>query len=333
MVDDLDIRIAEALQTDARQSRKQLAKQLGVSANTIRRRMAKLIRQQVIRIVALPNPVTALHRVWVTIGLTVSSGYYDQVVAELLNHRECTMVMMCLGRFDIMISVRLKSNEELAEFLTVKLLRIKGITHSETMLIAVPRRYYDFFWLTVNNQVRPAEKKMVGYSKGARESEVTLDDLDESIVEELNVDATVTSRQLAEQLGVSPSTIRTRLYRLVARNAVKIIALVNPFALGYAVWANIGIKVVPGWAEQVVDALLQYPSCYFSGVVLGRFDVLAGVRFKSSEELAEFINVDLPKNKGIIEIETILFIKPYRYYSFVWPQAQNTAGLTVPGET
>jgi len=146
-----------------------------------------------------------------------------------------------------------------------------------------------------------------------------MDDLDGRIVEELQADARQSNRKLSRKLGVSPGTVRYRIRRLMATNVVSIVALVNPLAIGYTVWATIGFKVKPGLSHKLADKLMQYPACYSSMVTLGRFDVMAAMFFKSNEELTEFITVELPKTSYVTLIETMLYTMPHKYYKFHWP--------------
>ena len=143
-----------------------------------------------------------------------------------------------------------------------------------------------------------------------------MDDLDRRIVEELQVNALQSSRASSKKLGVSSGTIRSRVNQLVKSNVLSIVALINPLAIGYSVWVNVGIRVKPGTAHEIADRLMQYPECYSSMVTLGRFDVMAAMFFKSNEELTEFITIELPKIEGVEYTETMLYTMPHKYYKF-----------------
>ena len=318
MLDDLDIGIANALQTNARQSSEQLSAKLGVSPSTIRRRISKLTKENVLRIVALPNPISMGFDVWALLGLTVSIGKHEEVANHLLRYPECYSVSLCLGRYDITVSVSFRTNEQLTEFVTNELAKISGIEACETILLSHPRKYYDFIWPETEQQHHEAGDKPTGKSNNGS-SHVILDQLDQLIVEQLHINASVTSAELAKKLSVSSSNVRQRMAKLIKQNAIRIIALPNPLSMGHTVWANIGMKVTLGCAQKVADALLKYPTCYSSIISLGRFDIIAGVRFTSNEELTDFITTELPKIQGIVRTETMLFTRPYKYYNFIWP--------------
>ena len=146
-----------------------------------------------------------------------------------------------------------------------------------------------------------------------------VDDLDLRIVKSLITDGRQSSRQLGKKLGVSSSTVRRRVDKLLKEDAIRIIALPNPYSIGYGVLAIILLTVNLGWAQRVVEALIQHPSCYTVSECLGRFDVFVGVRFRSLEELSNFVSRDLPKIEGITRSETIVLSMPRKYYDFTWP--------------
>lgn len=166
MVDDLDMRIAEALQQDARQSSDELGKKLGISPSTIRRRVSNLIQENVIRIIALTNPVSTGHNVWAMMGLNVKMGTTNRVADALLQFPFCYTISVCLGRFDIIVFARFRSTEDLTEFVTTELAKIDGITSCETSLLTKPRKYFDFVWPAMNSsESRDGKSKDGGKSE------------------------------------------------------------------------------------------------------------------------------------------------------------------------
>ena len=56
-IDEIDLRIIEALQLDGRRPFTKLAAELGISEASVRQRVANLINTQVMQIVAITNPI------------------------------------------------------------------------------------------------------------------------------------------------------------------------------------------------------------------------------------------------------------------------------------
>ena len=56
MLDSVDQKLIQALQADGRQSNVELAKLLGLSESTVRKRIKALVSKNIIRLTAVPNP-------------------------------------------------------------------------------------------------------------------------------------------------------------------------------------------------------------------------------------------------------------------------------------
>ena len=62
-MDELDRKIIEILQLDGRASNARIAREVGVSEGTVRRRLRRLIQENVVKIIAVPN-LGRLQRAW-----------------------------------------------------------------------------------------------------------------------------------------------------------------------------------------------------------------------------------------------------------------------------
>lgn len=66
--------------------------------------------------------------------LNVARGQVNQVAAALAELDGISEVYSVGGRFDLVAIVRVKNNDELASLVTEKMLKVAGITHSETLI-------------------------------------------------------------------------------------------------------------------------------------------------------------------------------------------------------
>ncbi|MBI2980495.1 MAG: Lrp/AsnC family transcriptional regulator, partial [Chloroflexi bacterium] len=121
------------LEQDAWQTSEALAKSLGVSPATVRRRRKLLLRNGVLC-------ATAVHldqsdrQIKAIIGLNVSYESIDNVMQTLAAEPETMWVASTTGRFDVFVLVEFNSTEELSQYLRGKLTRIEGVKNSETFL-------------------------------------------------------------------------------------------------------------------------------------------------------------------------------------------------------
>lgn len=132
--DELDRQIVGVLQTDGRASNAAMARDLNVSEGTVRRRLAKLLEDRVIRVVAIAEPEQMGFHTSAFIGLQVDPSSVEAVADELSSLPETEHVAITTGSYDIFIWVNLPSSEALATFLHRKVGPIAGVRHTETFV-------------------------------------------------------------------------------------------------------------------------------------------------------------------------------------------------------
>jgi Lrp/AsnC family transcriptional regulator for asnA, asnC and gidA len=133
-MDELDKNIVSILQKDGRASNAKIARQLGVSEGTIRRRLKRLIQDQAIQVLALPDPKKMGFATEAVVALQVDPGKLGAVAEELARAPETTYVSVTTGAFDIFAWVVLPSPEKLHSFLLATIGNIPGVRRSETFV-------------------------------------------------------------------------------------------------------------------------------------------------------------------------------------------------------
>jgi Lrp/AsnC family transcriptional regulator for asnA, asnC and gidA len=142
-LDELDKNIIGILQIDGRESNAKIARQLGVSEGTIRRRLKRLIDDQAIQVTALPEPSKLGLNTEAIIGLQVEPGKLEEVAAELGTVPQTLSVSVTTGAFDIFAWVAVKTQEELHSFLLGVVGKIAGVRRSETFVsLGVNKRWF-----------------------------------------------------------------------------------------------------------------------------------------------------------------------------------------------
>jgi Lrp/AsnC family transcriptional regulator for asnA, asnC and gidA len=142
-LDAAERRMVELLQQDGRLTVAQLARSLGVTDVTARRKLKRLLGDGIIRVVATVDPFDVGYETPVIIGLKVQRGELDTVAEQLSALPQVRYVGASTGRVDLIIEVVIRTNQDLADFLMNELAQIEGITDSETNLIV---RIYKQSW-------------------------------------------------------------------------------------------------------------------------------------------------------------------------------------------
>lgn len=142
-MDELDRKIIELLQIDGRASNARIAREVGVSEGTVRRRLRHLIQNDVIKVLAVPNLEQMGFGTAALIGLQTDPGKVDEVADAVGALKEAHYVSITTGAYDIFTWVGLESPERLGTFLRTQVGTIPGVRRTETFVnLAIKKRTY-----------------------------------------------------------------------------------------------------------------------------------------------------------------------------------------------
>jgi Lrp/AsnC family transcriptional regulator for asnA, asnC and gidA len=151
-----------------------------------------------------------------------------------------------------------------------------------------------------------------------------LDDIDRSIVHLLQDDGNLSNVEIAKRLKISEATARRRRVYLHADEVIRVVAVANPFKLGFNIMAIIGIQTQKNLLSSVEQTLQEMPEVQFLGVTLGTYDLMLEAWFKSNDELLRFVTVDLAKVEGITRTESYQIMRLSKYtYDWGRPTAPS----------
>jgi Lrp/AsnC family transcriptional regulator for asnA, asnC and gidA len=133
-LDKVDLRIIRLLQENGRCSYASIGREVGLSEAGVRGRVRRLLRQQVIRIVAVTKPAD-LGLQSALLGLTVTGSGCEQVVEKLACLPEVDYLARCAGRYDLLVSVICRDNAHLRTVLDEKVKTVPGVEKVEAFFI------------------------------------------------------------------------------------------------------------------------------------------------------------------------------------------------------
>lgn len=126
-IDSLDAKIITLLRPDGRRSNVEIARELRVAEGTVRKRIERLVREQVIQIGAWADPLKIGYQDYINMELQVSLAEIERVAERLAKLPEIFFLGLCTGRSNIFAGCCFRSNDHLYEFMTKHLARIPGI--------------------------------------------------------------------------------------------------------------------------------------------------------------------------------------------------------------
>ena len=133
-VDSIDEALVKLLGQDAQQNSETLAKQLNISAATVRRRLKKLIQNDLLRIVGVVDPKNFGYPLVALVTFDISQDKLTSTLEKLSKRPEIRWISTCTGRFDIVAIANFRSVDSLSDFNAKYLTQLEGIKDSETFI-------------------------------------------------------------------------------------------------------------------------------------------------------------------------------------------------------
>jgi Lrp/AsnC family transcriptional regulator for asnA, asnC and gidA len=133
-LDKIDLAIIRLLQRDGRRPYAEIATELGLAASTVQQRATRLIENKQIEITAVAEPSTIGYPVSATIAVKVEGTRLIEAAMTIEKFKEVGYVVLCTGPYDILLEVGCKDNDELLNFISGKLAKVKGVRETETFL-------------------------------------------------------------------------------------------------------------------------------------------------------------------------------------------------------
>ena len=145
------------------------------------------------------------------------------------------------------------------------------------------------------------------------------------IVEFLQEDGRATFSSIADKLGVSESTVRSRVSRMREQNMIHFITVTNPLALGHSSWAMLGISVGQGSsATEVAEYFRELDEVVYAMRIAGRFDLLVEVVVDTPISLRDFLDKHCYESRLVSSVEPMMGLGLYKsLYKWEIPIIEN----------
>ena len=131
---------------------------------------------------------------------------------------------------------------------------------------------------------------------------------DDELIGLLRVNAREPVASLARKLGVSRTTVQDRLRRLEQRGVIEGYSVrLSELAKDPGISAVVTIYVEPRQAAEVAKAMSAVPQVETLYTVSGKFDLVALVKAKTSEDMDRLLD-RFSDMKGVTDIETAVIL-------------------------
>ncbi|MFC5713014.1 Lrp/AsnC family transcriptional regulator [Thalassorhabdus alkalitolerans] len=151
-----------------------------------------------------------------------------------------------------------------------------------------------------------------------------LDKVDFSILGFLQENGKRPYSNIADLLGVSEGTVRSRVKKMLDNGVFEFVVHTNPDKVGLHVQAIIGFSTQLGKQEDIAKKLKSFQEVRFVGAFSGMHDLIIQAYFRNNESLVHFVNHQLSQLEGIQSIDVSVELKEYKdSFSYVLPEGKD----------
>jgi Lrp/AsnC family transcriptional regulator, regulator for asnA, asnC and gidA len=137
-----------------------------------------------------------------------------------------------------------------------------------------------------------------------------VDELNISIVRHLK-EGRKSYKIIADDLGVSENTVRSRVGKLEEEGVLEIVGLVDPETIPRHRIVMVGVKLTTMDLVKKGEEFSRVRGVVSVSVVTGRFDLILVVLLKEGFGLLEFYTEEVSRLEGVQSVETFVVYKSY----------------------
>lgn len=134
-LDKTEKEMIKLLQRDGRISFVDMAKEIGVTEGTVRRKYSRLVEDGILHVAAIADPFKVGFETPAFIGINVENRQIEAVMEQIARLPRVQYVAAATGQYDIIVQAFFESNQEMSHFIIEELSQIEGVKNSNTSLL------------------------------------------------------------------------------------------------------------------------------------------------------------------------------------------------------
>ena len=142
-----------------------------------------------------------------------------------------------------------------------------------------------------------------------------MDELDRGIVAELKRDGRQSAQSIAEAVGASAVTVRTRIKALEAAGLLRVVAVTDFSAAGFDILLAVGVEVDRRKPEEVGADLAKFDSVLAVNLTTGANDIEILVGARDMTSLSKFFEDEVGSVEGVGRLSTAVALEVFKYQS------------------
>lgn len=309
-IDELDLRIAHALQVDGRAPFVQIARVLGVSDQTVARRYSRLRSSRALRVVGLTDPDATGDLQWY-VRVQAAPDAAQGIARALTRRADTSWVMLLAGGTEIFCTVTTSQGDRGEDLLLSALPRT-----SRVLQVQASSRLHRFFGgrsgvVEKLDLLRPDQVAdlLDGRTPPSVGVPLVLDDVDRGILGELALDGRTGIEQLGAATSTPPETVRRRIQALRELGVLFFDVELDNRLLDRSVEAVLWLTVEPASLHAAGTAMADHPEVAFAVACTGPHALLAHVLTPDPASLYAYLTTSVAALPGVRHVESAPVIR------------------------
>jgi DNA-binding Lrp family transcriptional regulator len=308
---ELDWAILDVLIRDPHASNREIADILKILPAQVASRIRSLDRRNLSH-VHLALDLKASGHSFCFILMDVNGRPLDEIAEELKTIREIMMVgALTGGVHDLFVILRFKGVRQLEQIILGSIYPIKGIYQTSVAIVLdVPifhSQYVNYATVFLPQDVDAISRDLeLDYEPDV------FDDLDRSIIAELQINGRQSINAISRKYGINASTIRYRIRNLESRGLMRFITILDPLAVGLNTFALIEIQVEASKIPLVIERLKHKRWLPQLFLCTGPAAMMGIVLADSMETLGRLKSEELRQIDGVLGVNISALVHTYK---------------------
>ncbi len=137
-----------------------------------------------------------------------------------------------------------------------------------------------------------------------------MDETNIAIIKHLR-DGRKSFKKIADEMGITENTVRTRVTKLIDEGTLEISGLVDPEAIPGHRLVMVGVKLKTMELVKKGEEFSKLKGVVSVSVVTGRYDLILVAFLNEGFDLLEFYTEEVAQIKDVQSVETFVFYKGY----------------------
>ncbi|MEU8483970.1 AsnC family transcriptional regulator [Streptomyces sp. NPDC048641] len=317
-LDELDLKLLQALDVDGRAPFSRIAAVLGVSDQTVARRYRKLVAEGGLRVVGLQDSLRLGHDHWM-LRLRCAPEGAEAIAAALARRPDTAWISLTSGGTEVVCMIVPRTQGDHDDLLLGKLPRTPHIVEIRAL-----QMLHRFFggpdgWLVKHGPLTADQVAALGPLAHHPGAPVRITPDDAALTAVLKRDGRAGYPELQHATGRSESAVKRRLDQLLAAGSLYIDIEYDTMRLGFTHAAVLWITAAPASLDTVGRALAGHEEITYAAATAGPSNLVATVATRDTADLYAYISGKLGRLEGVQHVETSPYIRRVKRLTYQPP--------------